>query len=156
MIVQPFRDGLAASIAAICGPRAYHWLPAMQQSLLPEDCSYQGGCGPLPTALHARCQRLAETALRAIGPGVAGWVGCDLVLGQAADGTEDVLIEVNPRMTTSYIGLRHCVRSNLLSDLLDVATGQFERFTYADRVIRFTAAGDVLSEPRPAVPGLTT
>jgi hypothetical protein len=51
---------------------------------------------------------LAQSAL-ALLPGLQGYVGVDLVLS----GSDAWLIEINPRLTTSYIGLRQLIQLNL-------------------------------------------
>jgi predicted ATP-grasp superfamily ATP-dependent carboligase len=48
-------------------------------------------------------------------PGLKGYVGVDLVLTD--NGVQ--LIEINPRLTTSYIGLRQVVRTNLAQAIWD-------------------------------------
>ena len=69
-----------------------------------------------------RACTLAEQALRTV-PGLRGFVGVDLVLQNSVDdqaGSQDVVIELNPRMTMSYIGLRALCRQNLASLLFDI------------------------------------
>ena len=70
---------------------------------------YLGGSLPLPHALASRATRLAQQAVAAL-PDPLGYVGVDLVLGADADGADDYVIEINPRLTTSYIGLRAAAR----------------------------------------------
>jgi predicted ATP-grasp superfamily ATP-dependent carboligase len=70
--------------------------------------TYRGGVVPLDHPLAARALEVAEAAVRQV-PGLRGYVGVDLVL---ADG-EAWLMEINPRLTTSYIGLRRVVTCNL-------------------------------------------
>jgi len=70
--------------------------------------TYRGGVVPLRHPLAARAFEVAEGAVRQV-PGLRGYVGVDLVL---ADG-EAWLMEINPRLTTSYIGLRRVVSCNL-------------------------------------------
>lgn len=62
---------------------------------------YRGGSTPLRHPDAARALRTAGSAARACGR-LRGLVGVDLVLGP--DGP--VVLEVNPRLTTSYLGLR--------------------------------------------------
>ena len=66
-----------------------------------------------------------------------GYLGIDLILGAAADGSEDVVIEVNPRLTTSYIGLRAATDANLAGLMLTIAAGGYATATFRDRPMGF-------------------
>jgi predicted ATP-grasp superfamily ATP-dependent carboligase len=120
--LEQFCPGMAASIALLCGPAGALALPACRQ-VLSEDgrFRYLGGATPLAPALHARAAALAHQALAALPP-ARGYIGFDLVLGEAEDGSQDVVIEVNPRLTTSYIGLRAATEVNLAGLMLQAAT----------------------------------
>ena len=72
-----------------------------------------------------------------------GYLGVDLVLGEAADGSDDVVIEINPRLTTSYVGLRALARENLAAAMLDVASGRTPRLSFADRQLEFDSDGTI-------------
>jgi predicted ATP-grasp superfamily ATP-dependent carboligase len=91
--------------------------------------------------LSERATRLARQALAALPP-AHGYVGVDLVLGAASDGAGDAVIEVNPRLTTSYVGLRAAVRQNLARAMLQAVTGGDLDITKADGV-EFSADGAV-------------
>jgi predicted ATP-grasp superfamily ATP-dependent carboligase len=122
-ILQPYVRGQAASVAFILGRNQRISLLAGAQIL--SSCGrlrYLGGAIPLPQPLADRAVRLAERALTSM-PGLLGYVGVDLVLGDAADGSEDWVIEINPRLTTSYIGLRALAQTNLAGIMLKAATG---------------------------------
>lgn len=124
MRLERFCPGQAASIAVLCGPRENVPLPACAQHLSDDGhFRYLGGRVPLAPPLHRRAARLALSALRCLPPTV-GYVGLDLVLGESADGRDDVVIEVNPRLTTSYVGLRRLARSNLAAAMRAVACGE--------------------------------
>jgi len=146
LIVQPRMPGRAVSVSAICGPRQVIWLPACEQELDGRNFAYLGGRGPLADDLQYRCEALAKKALQALGPGGHGWIGFDLLLGHAANGCEDMVIEINPRLTTSYVGLRHCLAGNLVAAILDVHGGEPATITKTDRRFQFTASGDVAYE----------
>jgi predicted ATP-grasp superfamily ATP-dependent carboligase len=72
-----------------------------------------------------------------------GFVGVDLVLGREPDGSEDVVIEVNPRLTTSYVGLRAATRANLASAMWDAAEGRQLDIEFFNRPIEFDTDGGV-------------
>jgi hypothetical protein len=123
MIVQRFVSGLPASVSLLLGPGRCVVLPAATQKLSEDGrFHYQGGSLPLSSAWNARAQQLAERTVRVI-KGLKGYVGVDLVLGEAADGSADYVIEINPRLTTSYVGLRALARFNLAEALLALRTG---------------------------------
>jgi len=83
---------------------------------------YAGGTLPLEETLQDRAQRLAGLALDCFA-GLNGFVGVDLILGDAADGSADCVIEINPRPTTAYVGLRRLCRENLAHVWLRLALG---------------------------------
>jgi len=120
MIEQRYVPGLAASAAFLCGEKTRLELPACSQ-LLSNDGRfvYLGGRAPLPADLAERAGRIARQAADAV-PGLIGYVGVDVVLG---DDGRDWVIEVNPRLTTSYIGLRALAESNLAEAMLRIAEG---------------------------------
>jgi predicted ATP-grasp superfamily ATP-dependent carboligase len=123
-LVQPFVPGQPASVAFLTGPGQPVALPPTAQHLSADGrFHYLGGSLPLPADLAERAVRLGRRTVDVI-PGLRGYVGVDLVLGDAADGGQDSVIEVNPRLTTSYVGLRALAQTNLAEALLRAATGQ--------------------------------
>jgi predicted ATP-grasp superfamily ATP-dependent carboligase len=124
LILQPYVAGLPASVVCLVGKDRVTTLPAAQQRLSQDGrFRYEGGSLPLPPRLDARAQRLAEQAARAV-HGLFGCVGVDLVLGEPADGSGDAVIEINPRLTTSYVGLRRLAQFNLAEALLRLVANE--------------------------------
>jgi predicted ATP-grasp superfamily ATP-dependent carboligase len=124
MVLQEFVPGRAASVAFLCGPAgSVPLLPAFQ--LLSDDgrFKYLGGELPIAPDLAERAAALARRAVDCV-PGLLGYVGVDLVLGDAADGSRDFAVEINPRLTTSYVGLRALAGFNLCDALLAAASGE--------------------------------
>jgi predicted ATP-grasp superfamily ATP-dependent carboligase len=142
--------GTAASVAFLCGPEACIPLPPCGQQL-DDGFHYLGGWLPLAPALARRATRLAQKAIQSL-PEPLGYVGLDLVLGRQEDGRGDVVIEINPRLTTSYIGLRAACRENLAEAMLAIATGRPYNLTFRDELIQFTADGCNGGWPSQAVP----
>lgn len=124
MILQEFVPGRAASVAFLCGPGGNVPLTPTFQ-LLSDDgrFRYLGGELPVPPDLAERAVALARRAVDCV-PGLLGYVGVDLVLGDAADGSRDFAVEINPRLTTSYVGLRELADFNLGGATLAVAAGE--------------------------------
>jgi tyramine---L-glutamate ligase len=122
-IVQPFVTGQPASVAFLIGPRqTVPLVPATQRLSADGRLRYLGGQLPLPDRLRPRAVRLAHAAVAAV-PGLAGYVGVDVVLGLADDGSQDWVIEINPRLTTSYVGLRALAQDNLAESMLRIVQG---------------------------------
>jgi predicted ATP-grasp superfamily ATP-dependent carboligase len=143
-LVQPFVPGQAASVAFLLGPGAgIPLVPAAQRLSDDGRFHYLGGTVPLPVELSTRVLRAAQGALATV-PGLQGYVGVDLVLGRAEDGSEDVVIEINPRLTTSYVGLRVLAETNLAEAMLHVVTGEtLPRLVWRSGVVHFDAKGAI-------------
>jgi predicted ATP-grasp superfamily ATP-dependent carboligase len=75
-----------------------------------------------------------------------GYVGVDLVLGAAEDASGDHAIEINPRLTTSYIGLRRLSRNNLARAWLDVLRGGDVTVMWENGMVEFEADGRVVCD----------
>jgi predicted ATP-grasp superfamily ATP-dependent carboligase len=138
-IVQEYVRGQPASVALLIGPRqTIPLMPARQ--ILSHDgrFRYQGGSLPLPPDLAERATAIALAAVAGI-DGLQGYVGVDLVLGE--DGN-DYAIEINPRVTTSYIGLRRLYGGNLAELILRCARGEaIEPLEWGSGEVRFRADG---------------
>lgn len=121
-IVTPFIDGRAVSVAVLVGPEQAMPLEPCTQRIrggtqeVPEF-SYHGGRLPLPGPQAARAQALALRAVEAV-PGLRGFIGVDLLL--ADDGAHDIVVEINPRLTSSYFGLRALTDTNLTALWIDI------------------------------------
>lgn len=122
--IEEFCPGLPASIAVLCGPNQRIPLAATKQRLSTDGrFTYIGGDLPLSPDLQQRAENLALAALATLPP-ANGYVGIDLILGEAPDGSDDYVIEINPRLTTSYIGLRQLYKTNLAAAMLQVIAGE--------------------------------
>jgi predicted ATP-grasp superfamily ATP-dependent carboligase len=147
-IAQPVCEGLAASVSFLVGPNAFLGLsPTFQNISSDRTFRYSGGCLPIAPRLAARAERLARHALEGI-PGLLGIVGVDLLLGADGNGRDDLAIEINPRLTTSYVGLRAHLDGNIAEAVLKAALGQ-SLSLLAIRPGRgaFTAAGICALDP---------
>lgn len=141
--VEAFRSGVAASVAVLAGPAGVFPLPACRQQLAVSaegNFRYLGGGLLANRELADRGRQMALRAVQAL-PGAFGYVGVDLVLGESA--ASDCVIEINPRLTTSYVGLRAACRGNLAKAMLEVAAGETPRLNFAPGGVEFAADGTV-------------
>jgi predicted ATP-grasp superfamily ATP-dependent carboligase len=141
MILQEFVPGRAASVAFLCGPAGNVPLVPSAQHLSDDGrFTYRGGEVPLPPVLAERAVRLAARAVDCV-PGLLGYVGVDLVVGY---GARDAAVEINPRLTTSYVGLRALADFNVAAALLRVAVGEDPGpLRWKPGRVRFAADGTV-------------
>jgi predicted ATP-grasp superfamily ATP-dependent carboligase len=108
-------------------PTAYRPLPTTARRLF-----YRGGVTPLDHPMAGRAIEAARRACDAF-PGLRGFVGVDLVL----TGTDAVVIEVNPRLTTAYLGIRSSLDENVAAMAIDACAGIMPAAPAARRRVRF-------------------
>jgi predicted ATP-grasp superfamily ATP-dependent carboligase len=141
-IAQAYVQGLPASIAFIVGQSGVTPLPATEQILSRDGhFRYQGGIVPLHQRLLERALTLGKSAIQVV-TGLRGYVGIDLILGDAKDGSQDFVIEINARLTTSYVGYRALAKVNLAAALLSASTGKrAPTVSWRPGAVRFDANG---------------
>jgi tyramine---L-glutamate ligase len=145
LIAQRYIAGFAASVAFLIGPKIRAPLIPCEQ-LLSDDGQFHYRGGQLPIAPHLadRALRIATAAVVCV-PGLRGYVGVDVVLG---DDGRDWAIEINPRLTTSYVGLRALARFNLASAMLAAVRGEpLPALEWRREEISFTPDGRVSTLP---------
>jgi predicted ATP-grasp superfamily ATP-dependent carboligase len=99
---------------------------------------------PLEPPLAQRAKKLGLAALRTICD-LIGYIGVDLVLGDDEQGRQDTVIEINPRLTTSYVGLRAAASTNLAAGMIAIAEGRDWQPTWNQKPITFSADGTIRS-----------
>jgi len=117
-LAQKFINGTASSVSLIStGEKAFP-LTLNEQivTLSPpnSNSAYTGGIVPLH---HPLLEEALETAQRTVElfNGLRGYIGVDMVLTN----DEPVVMEINPRLTTSYIGLRKVINVNLAQAIVN-------------------------------------
>jgi predicted ATP-grasp superfamily ATP-dependent carboligase len=123
--------GESVGVACVIGPMGAVPLPAMTHRFAagPGGArSYIGGELLADPAAAARAEALAVRAVRSIlrrdrDAPAAGWMGVDMILGSRTDGLDDRVLEVNPRLTTSFVGLAAASSRSLVRLMVDAAAG---------------------------------
>jgi predicted ATP-grasp superfamily ATP-dependent carboligase len=119
LIAQPWIDGEAMSLCALAAPGRVQVLSVNRQQVRLVDgavelAAIEVNCEPVTTPLAALAERVAAAI-----PGLRGYFGIDFV----RTGAGPVVIEVNPRLTSSYAGLRPALGLNVAEWMVAAATG---------------------------------
>lgn len=116
-ITQQYMPGTAASAAFLVREGRIEPLRAgMQRVSGDHKLAYGGGRMPLRGDHARRAMSLGRRAVEAI-DGLNGYVGVDLVLGDRE--SDDAVIEINPRITVAYAGVRRLCATNLVTAMCD-------------------------------------
>jgi predicted ATP-grasp superfamily ATP-dependent carboligase len=130
-VAQEHVAGTPASVSLVVSDRVLDLGLNLQRLRRGPGFTYLGGETFWPHPLAAEARRVARAAVAALAaacPGVRGYLGVDLVIGR----DRVSVIEVNPRLTTSYVGLRRSIRDNIAGLLVDAVSGR----PLPDRVAR--------------------
>lgn len=120
-VLQPFIEGTAASLSLLCRDGEAVLLSCNRQLV---SChggvlTYAGGIVGGLEGRRAAFEPVAADVARAM-PGLWGYVGVDLI--DRPDGP--VVIEINPRLTTSYVGLCEAVGGSPAALVMDLLAEQ--------------------------------
>ena len=117
-LVQEFILGEAASVSLLCGKDRALAISLNKQNvqLAPPDAasSYEGGLVPFYHPLKPETFTIAEKVAMSFS-GLRGYIGVDFVLTQ----DEPFVVDVNPRLTTSFIGLRGVAGFNVAEAMVN-------------------------------------
>ena len=154
VVVERFHRGTPVSASFLAHGDRLIELPAGRQTITNsainrhmDRLTYAGGAIGLSSDLARRATALARRALQSI-EGLRGFVGVDMVLGDSApsapgdpgsDGAGDVVVDINPRLTVSYIALCTLCETSLAAAMLDMDAplafdGRVVEFDYTGRV----------------------
>ncbi len=151
LLIQPYRAGLVCSASFLMGPDGQaHLLAVGRQRIAVREggqVEYRGGELPIPfeTQDLSPVYRVLELI-----PGLFGFVGVDFVVVEATGAVE--VIEINPRVTTSIVGLVRLARSGTIARAWLKLVEPDDRFDMSLEVgkiatappVRFAADGSIL------------
>jgi hypothetical protein len=122
LLLQRYEAGTSASVSLLADGHRAVALSLNSQDVRPaQPFAYRGSETPLDHPLAAQAFDAALRACRAF-PGLRGFVGVDLVLTESAA----VVIEVNARLTTAYLGVRAALAENVAALALEACDGRLE------------------------------
>lgn len=132
-VVQPYLPGEAASLSMVCRDGQARLLSCNRQHVHIDAGHFHYAGSEVNALAHHwdRFERLAQQLASAF-PGLRGYIGVDVLV------TDEVVyvVEINPRLTTSYVGLRESIGCNPARLILD--------FLYNES---FEEAGSNMPEP---------
>lgn len=106
-IVQPFMKGIHASLSLMCRDGRCLLLSVNEQHLIERDGNLTLRQCIVNAFDGSKWRSFSENLVRAL-PGLQGYVGADVLITRE----QTLLVEVNPRLTTSYVGLRKALGIN--------------------------------------------
>ena len=149
-MIQELIHGTAVSVSLLATDNGVLPVSLNKQdvTLMPPEANstYNGGQVPFDSKLKSEAFAAAETAVKAF-HGLRGYVGVDLVLTEK----QPVVIEVNPRLTTSYIGLSKTAGFNPAQAIINAV---FEHELPANNQSRGYAVFSKVTTPKPATEAL--
>jgi predicted ATP-grasp superfamily ATP-dependent carboligase len=120
-LIQPFQKGIAASFSMLCRGGQAFLISCNRQKIhiTPSAVTYNGGVVNELIQHQAAFEILAQKIVDAF-PGLGGYVGVDLIVDQLDGQYRYYIVEINPRLTTSYVALHQACGVNPARMLLDL------------------------------------
>jgi len=118
-LAQPYQAGVAASFSMLCR-NGKAWLLSCNEQHITSDGDHFRLSGITINGMTAYWQRF-ETIARKIAkmlPDALGYVGVDVIVDTEND-DKIYVIEINPRLTTSYVGLEQAIDYNPAQLIID-------------------------------------
>lgn len=117
-IIQPYQQGIAASLSMLCRA-GKGWLLSCNEQHISLDSDTFCLNGVAVNSMQVYWQRF-ETLARKVAkmlPDAAGYIGVDVIVDVEND--KIYVVEINPRLTTSYVGLREAIGHNPAKIILE-------------------------------------
>ena len=132
---EAYCQGEPVGVAAVCdGQRALLCPPCRQERTAENEFIHQGWWGPCPE-VHDRAHALVQQALGALPP-TRGYIGLDLILSDQGRERNGWVVEVNPRLTTSYLCLRQRYEGNLAETMMKFWCGESVTWRWKEEFVK--------------------
>lgn len=137
-LIQPYIDGTPASLSCLFGHGRGWLLCHNVQRIEVRDCRFRlTACRVNEPGPDKRHQALVNRIARAL-PGLSGYAGIDII-----ETLENIaVLEINPRLTTSYAGIREALGINVAAEVLRMPHTQPSMIPTINRSINVVINGD--------------
>lgn len=121
-LLQDYVEGISTSVSILSNGKETMPLSLNLQNIGLDNgrLYYNGGKVPYEHELSGEAKYMAKKVVESV-DGLKGYVGVDLLLAESDD--EIYVLEINPRLTTSYIALRRILNFNLGNAIVDAVYG---------------------------------
>jgi predicted ATP-grasp superfamily ATP-dependent carboligase len=118
-VIQPYLAGLAASISCVIYRCKAYILSCNTQLISIDDHQLKfNGCELNGMEAHRVAFESVAMKIAEALPDLAGYVGIDVIV----DNEKVIVVEINPRLTTSYVGLDRAIGVNPAELIINVLT----------------------------------
>lgn len=117
-LIQPYIQGTVLSLSALFYQGESAFICCNQQQLSLKDNKFQllGCTVNIKQEKSLEYQKLCSKIAKSI-PGLWGYIGIDLIETEQG---EVLILEINPRLTTSYVGIKEATGINVAAQVLDL------------------------------------
>lgn len=121
-LLQDYVEGISTSVSILSTGKEAMPLSLNLQNIGLDNgiFYYKGGEVPYEHEFSDEAKYIAKRAVESV-DGLKGYVGVDLLLDESKD--EIYILEINPRLTTSYVALRRILNFNLGNAIVDAVYG---------------------------------
>lgn len=142
-LLQEYVDGESISASILSNGKKATPLSLNLQKIQIEQgkIDYTGGKVPFEHYLSEKAKEIAGKAVEFM-DGLKGYVGVDMLLNQADD--QIYLLEINPRLTTSYVALRRLLNFNLGEAIIEAVEGRLPSEIILNGSLSFFKAEDII------------
>ena len=116
-IIQPFIQGIHASLSLLCWDGECLLLSCNEQCLAEQNDGFVLNKCKVNVFDNKKFRSFSKKIIQVL-PGLRGYIGVDVLITE----NETLLVEINPRLTTSYVGLRNALGINPAKLILDCFT----------------------------------
>lgn len=119
-VIQPYQEGIAASISCVMHQGHSQLLACNKQLINIENNAFKyagsqvNGMQHYWDAFESLAQKIAKSDM-----GLNGYIGIDVIV---KPDDEVVVVEINPRLTTSYVGLAQATGQNPVALIINTLT----------------------------------